>query len=166
MGRNKEVVLNDAVKPKLGEWFELRTQKAVSDAREFELRQAIVREAGFTVAKLAGTETIDIGGGWRLQAVKVQNMTMTNEQGQTANLLAKIAERRHELAVGLVKWKPELSTKTYKELIEWLESLDGPDADYANEVGALLAAALTIKPGAPQLEVLEPEKPIVIETVP
>jgi hypothetical protein len=160
MARIKEVDLakdKPEMSLKLGEWIKQRAAYKDLEAKEFALRQELVLNAGFDQTKLEGSQTIGIGFGCRLKAGKTMYYSLTNAQGETSNLLAKIAEKRHDLAVGLVQWKPDMSQKTYKELLEWLESLDGIEgAEYANEVAALLAAAVTVKPGAPQLEFIEP----------
>lgn len=156
MAKIKEVTLSKAMDDALLEWLNLRQQKASLDAKEFELRQRIVREAGFDVKKLEGSESVEIGKGYKLKVVKVQNYTLTNEHGETSALLDAIGidMERADLAVGLVKWKPDMSTKTYKEL---LDAIKDSEAKGVEKTRSALAKALTVKPGAPQLELVAPE---------
>lgn len=157
MAKAKEVELTPEVSLLLQQWSQANQQLDKVKAEEFALRQQVVMKAGFDPAKLEGSQTIAIGNGWKLKVNKVQNYSLTNNQHETETLLNQIAigapeknNGRPDIALGLVKWNPDMSIRTYKELLPLVEELG---------CGSLLAAALTIKPGAPQLELIPPEAP-------
>lgn len=158
MAKAKEVELTAEASQLIYQWSQIDAQLEKVKAEEFALRQSVVMKAGFDPSKLEGSQTISIGNGWKLKVQKTQNYTLTNDEHQTEKLLAQIAtgvpekqNGRPDIAVGLVRWEPKMSTKTYKdELLPLVDELG---------ISALLAAALTVKPGAPQLELIPPPAP-------
>lgn len=149
MAKAKAVELTPELSERLKQWNAAEQALTAAKAAEFELRIQIVN-ALCEAKKLEGTETLEIGNGWKLKACKKQNYTLTNKQGETERLLAAIAPIRQDLAVALVQWKPDMAMKAYKELVGIVDT--NPTIKEA------LAAALTIKPGAPTLELVAPEE--------
>lgn len=142
----------------LTRWRELTAQLETIQNEEKQLRTALVTSS-FDGTKTEGAETIDIGWGWKLRATKVINYSATNESSQTEQLLNAVGAIDPGIASGLVKWKPELSTPVYRNLLELAKTHP--------ELNPLIAAATTIKPGMPQLEMIPPKPetaPIEIQT--
>lgn len=144
----------------LTRWKAVSEQVAALKSEENQLRIKLVQD-NFTGDKLEGVETVDIGWGWKLKATKSLNYSATNESHQTEAMLAAVGAIDPGIATGLVKWKPELSTKVYRQLLEL--------AAKHPELNILIAAATTVKPGMPELEMIAPKEeaaqaaPIVIE---
>lgn len=151
----KQVALPDDTATMMSRWYTLQAQLAEIKNEENQLRQAIVTKL-FTAEKLEGTETIDIGNGWRLKATKELNVTATNASGQAMNLLNAIGAINPDLANGLVKWQPEIAMKPYRELVTLTKTHP--------ELSVPLSACITVKPGMPKLEVVPPDAPVVVET--
>lgn len=145
----------------LTRWKEVSEQVALLKSEENQLRMKLVAD-NFDAAKLEGVQTIDIGWGWRLKATKNMNYSATNESGQTEALLNAVGKIDPGVAQGLVKWKPELSTKLYRELLKLAEAHP--------ELSVFIAAATTVKPGMPELEMIPPKAaevvpaPVVVES--
>lgn len=159
VAKSKTVDLSIEVSEKLYQWMDVAKQAKELKEREFALRQEIVMKAGFDPTKLEGTETLAIGGGWLLKANKKQNYSLTNKNNETLALLNVIGALRPDIATSLVEWQPDFKKKAYNELLKFIEGGDLPNPDDAAGIRSLLAAALTIKPGTPELELVPPEPP-------
>lgn len=142
----------------IAQWKKASDELAVIKSTEAQLRMKLVAE-NFDVAKLEGSQTIDIGWGWRMKSTKNLNYTATNESHQTEQLLAAVGAIDPGLAQGLVRWKPELSTTVYRQVLALLE--EHPELKVA------FAAAITVKPGMPVLELIPPkaETPAIETTI-
>jgi hypothetical protein len=159
VAKTKAVELPEDISIKLSEWCNLKPQLKTLEEKEFELRQEIVNKGGFEVSKLEGQETIELlykgqPTGWKLKAVKDQRYTLTNKEQETVQLLQALGAIHPEIATELVAWNPVLSETTYKKKLLPLIMSDDPAM---KPIAKLLAAALTIKPGAPRLEMIPPE---------
>lgn len=139
----------------LTRWKEVSEQMAALKSEENQLRVKLVAD-NFDITKLEGTQTIDIGWGWRLRATKNLNISATNESGQTEALLNQVGKIDPGFAVGLVKWKPELATKVYREVLALVSKKDGEQLAHP-ELAVAFAAAVTVKPGMPELEMIPPK---------
>ena len=159
MAKAKTTVLTTEISVKLLEWKLEKERLDAIQETEFALRQWLVLNAGFDPEKLEGSQTLAIGNGWKLAADKTMNYNVTNEEGealQVLNLLGSATgANRPDLAQSLVRWKPDLSVKTYKDVLPLIEALD--DADLKARLKSSLAKAVTIKPGAPQLKLIAPD---------
>jgi hypothetical protein len=156
MARAKVVELTAEKIEKLKAWYAAKSSADAFKDSEFQLRTQVVSEAGFTADKVTGSETISLQNwpGWKLQAKKVQTYKL--ERDTTIAFLNALGPLNVELANKIVKWEPVLSESIYKnELLPWIASLDVNDPTVQN-LRALLAAALTVKPGAVQLALLPP----------
>ncbi len=122
----------------LQEWHLAKVTAAHHAAIESTLRDQLVKELFSN--KEVGSETIEIDNGWTLKATKKLDYKLDNSEGQTVALCAILVD---ELAKKLIKWKPEISVSTYKEL----------DAT----TQALFNGCLTIKPAKPMLELIPPK---------
>lgn len=130
----------------LQEWID--ADKAMRAAKDLEAaaRKAVVESIGFDPEKKEGTERLPLANGWEIKAVKKQNYSLKNAAGETDLALDKMEKMGEEgkfLAERLVKWKPDLSIKEWKELPEKFKPL--------------FATCLTISDGMPTLELIEPK---------
>jgi hypothetical protein len=149
MPKAKSVQLSPEVSTALAAWQVAQAELARIKQQEFGLRQQIILTAGFDPTKLEGSETLEIGQGWKLVAKKVQSYNLTNKNGETLALLNAIGAYDPALAQSLVDWQPELHIKPYREFLA---------SPIAEAVKPQLAAALTVKPGSPQLELEAPKQ--------
>jgi hypothetical protein len=150
---------------RLSLWWEAQAALAHWKEKELALRNAIVLQA-FNAAKLEGVERVALPGGFQLECNKVQSYTANNADHATEKLLAAIGPVRPDLAIGLVKWTPDLSKTAYRELLEKAAELQeaiGQAFMYSDSSAPipnlieLMAAAISIKPGQPQLSVVAPK---------
>lgn len=168
MAKAKAVELSAEASGVLRDWFEADQKLDAVKKSEFELRNAVILKCGFDPKKIEGSETLDIGNGYKLKASKKINYTLTNKNGETIKLQEALgAIQRQDLAGNLVQWKPEMSETCYKkELLPLIDpTITHPIelTPYIEAIRTALAAALTVKPGAPQLEALAPDPKIVVE---
>lgn len=151
----------------LAQWRNVSRQLAKVKEEEHTLRQQLVAMC-FDANKLEGTETIDLGyGGWTLRAVKEINYTATNKDGQTVAMLTILQAIDPGLTAELIRWQPEVAKRAYRAAFALTE------AEPTGQLKAALAAAITVKPGLPQLELVPPkqldvlpEQTYVVETMP
>lgn len=90
-----------------------------------------------------GTETLELGEGWKLTAAfknsyKVDEATIRDDLQKVSDLGAAYGEA----VKGLIKYKPEVSVTVYKTL--------------SDEIKDIINNSLTIKPGVPTLKLIEP----------
>jgi len=130
----------------LQKWLDSKKALDAAKATEMTDREAVVAALGFSEEKVEGTERVDLANGWQLKAVKKQNYNLKNTNGECDAALDKLEASGPEgkfIAERLVKWKPDLSIKEWREL--------------APKHQALFAEVLTITPGAVSLELIEPK---------
>lgn len=140
----------------LKEWKEISEWIKTAQNKENQLRLKLVSDL-FTAEKLEGSETVDIGWGYRLKATKNLNYNATNKEGQTEKLLAAVHAIDPGTAQALVRWQPELSVTAYRALLTLLEKHP--------ELKEVAALAITVKPGMPELEMIAPKTEAVPVTV-
>ena len=98
----------------------------------------------FPVHEAEGTETLELGEGWKLKAefkngYKVEEATIKDDLQKVSDLGLAYSEAVR----GLIKYKPELSVTVYKTL--------------SDEIKDIVNNSLTIKPGTPTLKLIEPK---------
>lgn len=128
----------------LVQWLDSKRALEVAKEREAALRKQIVESAGFDLSKLEGTERLELGNGYELKAVK--KLTYTLDVAKVDSALDKIEATGPAgklIAERLVKFKPELSVREYKEL----------DPKFKK----IIDSVLTVKSGMPTLELIEPK---------
>lgn len=111
---------------------------------EMDLRRAVF-EVKFP-GHGEGTTRVPLANGYHLKAVGKMNYNLANKEGETEGALTKLAAAGPEgafIADRLVKWTPELSITEYRKL--------------APHYKTIIDTVLTIKPGAPTLEIEAPK---------
>lgn len=125
-------------------WKDAQAQLAFWKDAELTARNSAI-ESAFSEPVDSGTMNYDLGKGYKLKAVFRENYKL--EKGDALEkALAKIeatGERGVLIAERVIRWKPELS-KTEYDLM--------PD-----ELRAILDTVLTVEPGTPSLELVEPK---------
>jgi len=114
---------------------------------EQELRRYIVEHGGFfDPTKDKGTETVELGNGYKLKAKKSISYKVANKEGEAFDVLSKLTalgEVSAHKAKKIFRFDAELRLSEYKEL--------------NNSERALVDSVLTTKPGMPTLELVEPK---------
>lgn len=126
-------------------------QVALANAKVYEqaLRMKIV-QLGFPAEFAAmnsseGTKNLELGGGWKLQAVFKQNYNLPNFDivQKTLTAIRELGTNEAQAAYErTVKFKPELAIGEYKKT--------------GGEPRKLLDAIVTMKPGLTEVKLIEP----------
>jgi hypothetical protein len=124
-------------------WEASRKALEAAKASELELRNA-VKTVCFPDA-LEGTSRIELGNGYELKCVAKLNYTLADNDKVEAALdrLEKTGNEGAFLAPRLVNWKPSLSLSEYRDL--------------APQYKAIIDDVLTVKPGTPTIDIVEPK---------
>ena len=133
-----EIPKREVTAEDINEWYRLQQELQTIKTKEMLLRRKIF-DVMFSVQE--GTEYVDLAHGYRLQAVAKLDRTL-----DAAHLdVMKDEFRKHKINVdALVKYKPELSIKDYRQLTD--------------EQRNMFDQVLTIKPGAPSLKIVAPKE--------
>jgi|WetSurMetagenome_2_1015567.scaffolds.fasta_scaffold497834_1 hypothetical protein len=131
------------------DWRKASTELAAIKTSEMNLRSQVVGQ--FFTAAIAtplpkGTENVELGNGYKLKAVFKLNYTLDNENDAVDKILTRMEKLGPEgqfIAERIIRWKPDLDVKEYERL----------DPKYKK----LIDEVLTIKPGTPSLEFVEPK---------
>jgi hypothetical protein len=129
-------------------WMDAQSRLTSIKAEEHSLRQQLVTMCS-DVNKFEGTETIDIGYGYSLRVKKDLNITASKDNNLVTALLAAVGSIDAGLANELVRWQAEIAKKAYRQVIALAEAKP--------EIATALHAAITAKPGMPQLEMVPPK---------
>lgn len=128
----------------LERWQKAKAQAEYWAATERELRNEIFA-TGFPQPK-EGTNSLTLPNTWTLKAVHKMNYTLEKDVAKLKPIMASLIQSglvERVIANRLVTFEPKLSVSEYKKL---------PDAAVK-----LFADVLTIKPGAPSLELVPPK---------
>lgn len=118
-------------------WVDANNALTHWKAVEMQLRLELVKKHSNPTSE-KGTEYLSLPNDWRLKVVKSQNFKLDADKAQDA-----LDHFTDDMANLLVRWDAQLSVSNYNQLSE---------ADKA-----YFADALTVKPGAPQLELVPPK---------
>lgn len=123
---------------KLYDWYEKQRQLAILKVEELELRKDLF--ARYFPTPQEGTNNHALKDGWILKGKHGFNRKI-NEVA-----LAEVLKQpgMKEVVKAVIKWKPEVSTKEYKNLTD--------------EQRRILDNALIVTPSTPGLEVVLPKK--------
>lgn len=130
---------------KLQKWIDAK--KALDAAKDLEMqaREAVVEAFPFDADKEEGTQNLPLANGWKLKVVKKLNYNLDNTDDKVDKALSAIEKLGPEgvfIAERLVKWKPDLSISEYRKLAPKFQNI--------------IDSVLTKKPGAPSLELIDP----------
>ena len=142
-----ELPTNEVTQADINKWYELQAQLKSIKASEMLLRTKIYK--GLFKEPEEGTNTLPLAEGWVIKAKRVIqrdidlasltiNATVDSESGLSRLTAAGIQPE------SLVKWKPELILKNYRELND--------------EQKLIFNECLVIKDGSPALEIVLPAK--------
>ena len=142
-----ELPANEVTQADINKWYELQAQLKSIKASEMLLRTKIYK--GLFKAPEEGTNTLPLAEGWVIKAKRVIqrdidlaaltiNATVDSESGLSRLTAAGIQPE------SLVKWKPEIILKNYRELND--------------EQKLIFNECLVIKDGSPALEIVLPAK--------
>lgn len=123
---------------KIGRWNELQAKLASIKDEEMKLRKEIFEECFPTPVE--GTATIDMPEGWTLKGT--YKLTRSIDEAALPAVLAEL--RKHKVSTDtIITYKPNLSLSNYRKLDpKWQRVLE---------------QAMTVKPGAPTLELVAPK---------
>lgn len=138
--------LNKNLNNLIDEWRLLKSHLDTIKARESELRQQIASsEELFDQSRETGTQTFDLGHGWKIKCEKKINYTVENKNGEAFAALHEIAQlgavEDHQTKK-LMSFSPSLSLTVYREL--------------SDEARRILDKIVTTKPAMPTLTMVEP----------
>lgn len=131
---------------KLQQWMAAKKALDLAKENEKQLREEIVEKSGlFSDRKVTGTETVHLGNGWKVKAVKKQNYNLESYDDceYALNELRELGEGSARIAEDLIKYTPRLSVSTYNKLTE---------AELA-----IIQPIVTITKGMPTLEIVPPK---------
>lgn len=135
----------------IAEWKSAHEQFTYLKERERALRTQLVQMC-FDGTRLEGTENVDIGWDYKLRCVKDMSYIATDDNNESQRLIELLELRgASELAEGLIAWEPKVAKKIYRQVF------DIATQQQDTEILAALHAAITIKPGMPQLELVPPK---------
>jgi hypothetical protein len=120
-------------------WHEAKQYLAAIKAREGMLRTAVFQRS--FPAAVEGTNETKFPNGYKLKAVYPFSYTWEDSEASQSAL----ENYEEEFVNKLLRWRPEVSVTGYKALMK-------KDRDF-------LAPYFTIKPGSPQMDLLEPGAP-------
>lgn len=139
------------------QWSKALNRLVAAKDEEHQLRQAIVA-GSFDATKLEGSDSIEIGWGYKLKLTRALAYNATNDNKETETMLNILGAINPEIATQLVRWTPDIAKKPYREAAVLAEQY--PTLKEA------MAKAITLKPGMPQLEMVPPAveaAPVVVE---
>ena len=124
----------------LTRWNDAKQQADIFKREESTLRDAVVKSFA-NAEMLEGTETFDLPADYKLKISKKLDYKLSNKNGEVSAIHALLSV---ELAEKLIKWTPELSVSTYKNL--------------DTETQYLFNACLVIKPAKATVEIVAPKE--------
>ena len=134
-------------------WDALKKAVEAAKEQEMELRKYIVTCA-FPNAD-EGTNTIELGEGYKLKAVVKYNYTLSDNDTVEAGLdaISKIGNDGKFIADRLVSWTPNFLKREYTQLLD--DKSKG--SKIASDILDVVTTFLTIKDAAPTLDIVEPK---------
>lgn len=127
-------------------WHDVKQRLNSVKTDEMTKRLDAIAQLPFA-GKEEGSQTLKLAGGWSLKLTRTMDYAIErkNNNAVMAALNALYAVEPDKANLLIERWEPVMSVKVYKSLSE-----EGKKA---------IAEIVTIKPGAPQLELVEPAPP-------
>lgn len=151
----RETILAIEMSAKLTEWKKVKVELNAAKAKEAELRKDLVL-ALFNTNVDDGTETLNIGNGWKLKAIKSLDYKAENDNvalDALEDLMCRFPGGG-QMFEELIRFKPEVSVTAYKTALSiWLNTLEASTRMF---VSAAITDVITIKPASTQLELVDP----------
>ena len=135
----------------LARWEHTAEQLEVLKTEEMRMRKILVDELG-KPDKSEGAETIKLKAGWKLKITKNINYSAKRDAARALEALLPA-----DVAAALFRWNPEVNVSTYKNALPLYRNTI-QDAALAAQITEALIEAVTIKPGAPSLELIPPKE--------
>lgn len=155
----RETILAIDMSAKLVQWKQAKAMLAEAKEAEGRLRKELL-EGLFDPSKDDGTQTLSIGNGWKLKAVKSLDYKAETGTDETAAAMTTLCDAMIALPGGkemfteLIRFKPDVSVKAYKSALPiWLNTLS---AEIRMFIAARISDVITIKPASTQLELIDP----------
>lgn len=123
-------------------WREKQAQLKTLSAEEKLLREEAIA-ASFAAPEI-GTNTLELGNGYKLKATLKQNVTVQKNENGDYSHIPQVCQLIGESGNYLFKWKPELDRKVYDSL--------------THEEQLIVNRFITFTDGTPALEIIEPPK--------
>lgn len=146
-------------------WQNAAAALETAKTEEIDLRNKVVSVFG-DPKKDKGTETKELGNGWKLKLTHKLNFKLKSHSEGVSDVdavsgviqaIGKIGPEMTMLAPRLVAWKPQLSTREYELLLKTAEqNKDNPEHS-AVKAKALLETVVEFNKGAPTVEVVPPK---------
>lgn len=132
------------------DWQRLKQQKEALEEQELIARNKVIAFFHEDVTDKAGTENVDLGGGYKLKMVFAQRHSVPSAENGAAvravmEQLKGMGEDGAFIAERLFRWKPELSKSEYDRL--------------SPSVKRVVNKVVTTKPAQPTLEIVAPKAP-------
>lgn len=127
------------------EWQKARDELLRAANVEMTMRRAVIATFFPTAAPdEEGTRNYELGNEWKLKAVFKLNYNVDKKNVDTMlDTLEKTGDDGKFIAERIINWSPSLSVKEYREL--------------SDEQKKIVDTVITIKPGTPSLEIVEPK---------
>lgn len=146
------------------EWQEVSNTLSVAKDAEMTKRNEVF--AYLFPNPIEGTQYFDLPGNWKVKLVYKMNYKIDSDSDKVdaaIDIMSKMGPTGAVIADRLFKWKADVSVTEYRTLIDRDEKFkNDPNAfaEYGTESRVLreLQAVLTIKPGAPTLELIDPDE--------
>lgn len=134
-------------------WADKKAAIETAKAEEMDLRKYIVRRE--FPKKEEGTTRKDLGNGYQLKAVIKYNYTLAANDvvEECLDHIAALGNEGPFIADRLVSWKPNFLKTEYTALLERKDKGD----EQAAKILGIVNKMLTIKEGAPELDIVEPK---------
>lgn len=128
----------------INRWYDMKTQLDDLKAEEMELRKLII-EQNFDPNIVKGTENVIFETGAILKSTKSQKTHFT---GTNDEIEAALDEMDEDVALRIVRWKPEVVASEHKMIMEG-------NTDFHNRHKRILSNITRVVDSAPKLEIVE-----------
>jgi hypothetical protein len=129
------------------DWYNAKVALAQAKEAESILREQVIRQVFQPLPMTEGTQTIELGRGYKLKAQFVVNRKFTIDSDALIEFLSKFetfSDEAAQISENIVRWKGELSMSTYREL----------PTHYRHMFDAIIVAS----DGMPQLDLITPKQ--------
>jgi hypothetical protein len=144
MMASKQVEVDPVTQNNMITWRAIAADLSRLQELELQYRNAIIPYCGFDAYKEEGSQTVSLGEGYKLELDRPIYYSVKGEQDVIMALINLVHENDPMAAIGLLRWKPEISVTQYRKLTD--------------EQKRIIAPILDIKPGQASLKVVLPKE--------